>query len=184
MERTHYRLGLDIGANSIGWCCLSLDEDRRPCAVLAAGVRVFPDSRDPQTLASLAAERRAARAARRRRDRYLRRRRALANALVRHGLMPESGSVSGSDPWPLRQAALVRPLSPHELGRVIFHLNQRRGFASNRRTDGSNEEERGKIRDAADRLRGELSRAGAPTLGAWLAERHAARKPVRARLRG
>ena len=184
MERTHYRLGLDIGANSIGWCCLSLDEDRRPCAVLAAGVRVFPDSRDPQTLASLAAERRAARAARRRRDRYLRRRRALANALVRHGLMPESGSVSGSDPWPLRQAALVRPLSPHELGLVIFHLNQRRGFASNRRTDGSNEEERGKIRDAADRLRGELSRAGAPTLGAWLAERHAARKPVRARLRG
>lgn len=184
MEETHYRLGLDIGANSIGWCCLSLDGDRRPSAILAAGVRVFPDGRDPQTLASLAADRRAARAARRRRDRYLRRRRVLVNALVRHGLLPAGGSVAGTDPWPLREAALSRRLDPHDLGRVIFHLNQRRGFASNRKTDRGNEDDRGKIADAADRLRGELARAGAPTLGAWLAARHAEGKPVRARLRG
>jgi CRISPR-associated endonuclease Csn1 len=184
MTGTPYRLGLDLGANSLGWCCLELDGERRPIGIRAIGVRIFPDGRDPQTAASLAADRRAARAARRRRDRYLQRRRALVNALVRHGLLPASGSVAGSDPWPLREAALHRKLAPHELGRVIFHLNQRRGFASNRKTDRNNEDDKGKIAEAADKLRGEISRAGAATLGAWLATRHAARKPVRARLRG
>lgn len=108
----------------------------------------------------------------------------LVNALVRHGLLPATGSVAGSDPWPLREAALSRRLALHELGRVVFHLNQRRGFVSNRKTDGANEDERGKIKDASERLRVEIERAGTATLGAWLASRHAARKPVRARLRG
>lgn len=184
MTATNYRLGLDLGANSLGWCCLDLDAQGRPCGIRSIGVRIFPDGRDPKTAASLAAERRAARAMRRRRDRYLQRRRALVNALVRHGLLAASGSVAGSDPWKLREDALHRKLAPHELGRVIFHLNQRRGFASNRKTDRSNEDEKGKIADAADRLRGEMSRDGARTLGAWLAKRHEARKPVRARLRG
>lgn len=184
MTHAPYRLGLDLGANSLGWCCLELDPERRPIGIRAVGVRIFPDGRDPQTLASLAADRRAARSARRRRDRYLQRRRALVNALVRHGLLPEAGSISGSDPWPLREAALHRRLEAHELGRVIFHLNQRRGFASNRKTDRGNEDDKGKIAEAADALRTEMMRAGAPTLGAWLAARHATHKPVRARLRG
>jgi CRISPR-associated endonuclease Csn1 len=184
MSASHYRLGLDIGANSIGWCCLGLHGEGHPHEIIAAGVRVFPDGRDPQSYASLAADRRVARASRRRRDRYLQRRRALVNALVRHGLLPAAGTVAGSDPWPLREAALSQRLNPHDLGRVIFHLNQRRGFASNRKTDGGNEDDRGKISDAADRLRIEIERAGVATLGAWLAARHAARKPVRARLRG
>jgi CRISPR-associated endonuclease Csn1 len=184
MGTAPYRLALDLGANSLGWCCLELDPSGAPRGIRDIGVRIFPDGRDLKTAASLAAERRAARAMRRRRDRYLQRRRALVNALVRHGLLPASGSVAGTDPWPLREAALHRRLEPHALGRVIFHLNQRRGFASNRKTDRGNEDEKGKIDYAANRLKGEIARAGAPTLGAWLATRHAARKPVRARLRG
>ena len=183
-----YRLALDIGANSIGWCLLDLDPAGAPCGLLDMGVRVFPDGRDPKTLASLAAERRLARGMRRRRDRYLQRRTALLNALVRHALMPADEAARKAlellDPYALRRDALHRKLSPHELGRAIFHLNQRRGFASNRKTDRANDSEQGKIKTASDRLKTEIARAGLPTLGAWLAERHDRKQDVRARLSG
>jgi CRISPR-associated endonuclease Csn1 len=183
-----YRLSLDIGANSIGWCLLMLDIAGAPCGIRDIGVRVFPDGRDPKTLASLAADRRLARGMRRRRDRYLQRRTTLLNALVRHGLMPAEEVARKAlvelNPYALRRDALHRKLSPHELGRTIFHLNQRRGFASNRKTDRANEAEQGKIKTASDRLKAEIARAGLPTLGAWLAERHDRQQDVRARLTG
>jgi CRISPR-associated endonuclease Csn1 len=182
-----YRLALDIGANSIGWCCLRLDEAGQPTGILAMGVRVFPDGRNPKDGSSNAVARRQPRAMRRNRDRYLQRRRALLNALTRFELMPTDETarraIAERDPWALRAEALTRRLAPEELGRVLFHLNQRRGFASNRKADRGNEE-KGKIAEAADRLRAELARAEAVTLGAWLAERHAKREPVRARLVG
>jgi CRISPR-associated endonuclease Csn1 len=183
----NYRLALDVGANSIGWCALDLGADGAPRGIIGTGVRVFPDGRDPKTLSSLAAERRLARSMRRRRDRYLQRRRALMNALIRYGLMPadegERKLQASLDPYVLREAALHRQLAPTELGRVVFHLNQRRGFQSNRKMDRANEEQ-GKIANAADRLKTEIARGGHATLGAWLAERHARRAEVRARLRG
>ena len=183
-----YRLSLDIGTNSIGWCLLILDSAGTPCGVRDIGVRVFPDGRDPKTLASLAAERRLARAMRRRRDRYLQRRTALLNVLVRYGLLPAEETARQAlvrlDPYVLRRDALHRKLTLHELGRAIFHLNQRRGFASNRKTDRANDAEQGKIKIASDKLQAEIARAGLPTLGAWLAERHDRQQGVRARLVG
>ena len=183
-----YRLALDIGANSIGWCLFHLDTAGEPCGLRDIGVRVFPDGRDPKSLASLAAERRLARGMRRRRDRYLQRRTALLNALVRHGLMPADAparkALAGLDPYALRRDALHKKLSPYELGRAIFHLNQRRGFASNRKADRSNDAEQGKIKLASDVLKAEIARTGMPTLGAWLAERHDRQLDVRARLSG
>src|SRR5690348_9548161 len=43
-----YRLGLDLGANSIGWCALRLADDGTPCGLLDMGVRVYPDGRNPK----------------------------------------------------------------------------------------------------------------------------------------
>lgn len=187
-----YRLGLDIGTNSIGWCLLDLQENGEPRRIRprGLGVRLFPDGRDPQTKASLSADRRLARAMRRRRDRYVRRRSALMNTLVSLGLMPTDQAVRKDlektlDPYVLRGEALFRPLAPHELGRVLFHLHQRRGFKSNRRTDGDGDgEESGKIKAGIAQLRQEMAAANAPTLGAFLARRHAARQAVRVRLTG
>jgi len=157
-----YRLALDIGANSIGWCCLRLDGAGQPAGILAMGVRVFPDGRNPNDGSSNAVARRQARAMRRNRDRYLQRRQALLNALTRFALMPADEAarraIAERDPWALRAEALTRRLAPEELGRVLFHLNQRRGFASNRKADRGNEE-KGKIAEAADRLRAALARA-------------------------
>ena len=77
-EPFRYRLGLDLGSNSIGWCVLDLDAGGRPCGVRDAGVRILSPNeeagRDPQSKTSLAAERRDARSARRRRGRFVRRR--------------------------------------------------------------------------------------------------------------
>jgi CRISPR-associated endonuclease Csn1 len=127
------RLGLDMGTNSIGWCLYDGETIRD------MGVRIFSDGRDAKTGASLAVDRRAARAMRRRRDRYLGRRDALLRALIAVGLMPENKAeakkVAALDPYPLRAKGVSEKLTPHEFGRALFHLNQRRGFKSNRNTD-------------------------------------------------
>ena len=81
-----YRLGVDLGANSLGWCVYALDEVGEPQSIVRAGVRIYSDGRDPKSLASTAADRRLARQARRRRDRMLRRRQRIMDGLVRFGL--------------------------------------------------------------------------------------------------
>ena len=182
-----YRLGLDLGANSIGWGVLTLGADGHPAGLLDMGVRVYPDGRNPKDGSSLATARRLPRSIRRNRDRYLQRRTKLLNALTRHGLMPGDAAgrerVATLDPYPLRAAALHHRLEPHELGRALFHLSQRRGFKSNRKVDrGANEG--GLIRDAASATEAALARDGHATVGSWLAERHEKRSGVRVRLAG
>ncbi|MCC2110806.1 MAG: hypothetical protein KDJ16_02085, partial [Hyphomicrobiales bacterium] len=174
-----YRLGLDVGSNSIGWCAVNIDGDGNPCGLLDAGVRILTPNeeagRDPQKKQSLAADRRTARSARRRRDRFLRRQKKLINALVAAGLMPrdETGrkALERLDPYWLRAAALDQRLDLHEIGRTIFHLNQRRGFKSNRIADGDNDE--GSAMKVGMRaLEATLAEAGARTLGEFLAKRN------------
>lgn len=174
-----YRLGLDLGTNSIGWCALLLDERGVPCGVLDAGVRILTPNeeagRDPQSKASLARDRQMARSARRRRDRFLRRQKRLMALLVGAGLMPADPAARKAlerlDPYWLRAAALDRPLEPHELGRALFHLNQRRGFKSNRVADAG-ENEAGAIKEGVANLKWALEESGARTLGELLARRH------------
>ena len=88
-EKAKYRLGLDLGTNSIAWAAIRLDDHAEPCGILNMGVRIFSDGRDEQSKQSNAVERRLARGQRRRRDRYLGRRRGLMWALVECGLMPK-----------------------------------------------------------------------------------------------
>lgn len=40
-QKMRYRLGLDMGATSIGWAMIRLDSSDRPCAVIRAGARIF-----------------------------------------------------------------------------------------------------------------------------------------------
>ncbi len=164
------RLGLDIGTNSIGWWLYATDGDVIT-EVIDSGVRIFSDGRDPKSKASLAVDRRAARAMRRRRDRYLRRRAALMSKLAGAGLMPadpaQAKALELLDPYELRATGLDTALPLHHIGRALFHLNQRRGFKSNRKTDrGDNES--GKIKDATARLDLEMELKGARTYGEFL----------------
>ncbi len=172
-----WRLGVDLGTNSLGWAVVELDINGRPCGLPAAGSRIFSDGRDPKSGASLAVERRAARAMRRRRDRFKRRQAALLKHLILAGLFPgddtEREALAGLDPFALRARALHEALPLHHIGRALFHLNQRRGFKSNRKTDRGKNEESGKIRIGVSRLYDKMRDAGAETLGEFLHGRRA-----------
>lgn len=182
-----YRLGIDLGSSSIGWCMIRLDKRDQPCAVIRMGVRIFPDGRDPKDGSSLAVTRRLARQARRRRDRLLKRKSRLIDALVRLGFFPadvkERKALEKLDPYALRRKGLYEALNGPEFARALFHINQRRGFKSNRKTD-TRDQERGLMKKAINELRERLDQEGCKTVGEWLARRHGQGLSVRARLRG
>jgi CRISPR-associated endonuclease Csn1 len=190
-----YRLGIDLGTNSLGFCIFDLDKDNQPCGIRRMGVRIFSDGRDPQSKASLAASRRAARGARRRRDRYLKRRERLLAALIHHGLMPKNEvarkALERLNPYKLRAKGLEERLPLHHLGRALFHLNQRRGFKSNRKTergqDEKAEKESASMKGAAMALEKSLRDGGYRTFGQYLwkavMKEGRERCPVRARPR-
>lgn len=183
----HYRLALDLGTTSIGWALLRLDENDDPCAVIKLGARIFSDGRNPKNGASLAVDRRLARQMRRRRDRLLKRKRRMMAALIELSFLPADKQAREAlvklDPYALRARGLDAPLSGAEFGRALLHINQRRGFKSNRKTD-KRDNDSGVLKSAIKKLRETLDEDGHRTLGEWLASRHAAGEQVRARLTG
>ncbi|MDR3507158.1 MAG: type II CRISPR RNA-guided endonuclease Cas9 [Caulobacteraceae bacterium] len=191
LERS--RFAFDLGTNSIGWAIYRLDAAGRPEELADSGVRLFSDGRNPKDGQSLAAMRRIPRAARRRRDRFVQRRDWLMTLLIRHELMPgeeaDRKALEHLDPYAIRGRALDEILTPHEIGRALFHLNQRRGYSSNRIADArAEDEDKGKIAAAGERLGTTLKDHGARTLGEYYAKLQTGpireRQGVRARLRG
>jgi len=167
----NWRLGLDLGSNSLGWAVINLtnaDDGWLPCGIEDAGVRIFSDGRNAKSKASNAAERREPRGARRNRDRYKNRRRRLFNELVDFGLMPKDKvsqkDLETFDPWILRAQGLSQKIDVHQLGRALFHLHQRRGFKSNRKTDKSDSDS-GKVADATKLTLERMQENNARTLG-------------------
>ena len=186
LQRMRYRLALDIGTTSIGWAMLRLDIDDQPIAVTRAGVRIFGDGRNPKDGTSLAVTRREARGMRRNRDRRLKRKAKLMQALIDLSFFPveeaKRKQLDQLDPYLLRAKGLDHALSPAEFARAVFHLNQRRGFKSNRKSD-KKDNDSGALKIAIKKLREALATENLRTVGEWLAKRHQARKPVRARYR-
>ena len=136
MSEQGYRLGLDVGTNSLGWAVLGLSDDA-PSSVIATGVRIFAEGRDAKTKSTLKASRTEKRSARRRRDRFLQRQTFLISEMVKLGLFPseiaEQKELELQDPFEIRFKALSEQVPLHHLGRALFHINQRRGFKSNRK---------------------------------------------------
>jgi len=166
-----YRLGIDLGATSLGWSMIELNEDNTPKDLLDLGVRIFPDGRDAKTNEPLNVQRREHRSMRRNRDRYLQRRTYLLDTLVKYVLMPqnehERKQLEYLDPYVLRAKALDEEITLYELGRVIFHINQRRGFKSSRKMDSA-EKETSRMKEAIKELKQRLDNVGARTLGEYL----------------
>lgn len=165
-----YRVGLDVGTNSLGVAVVELEqtaEGLKPIRIEKLGVRIFSDARNPKDGSSNAEARRGPRGMRRNRDRRLMRKRKLMDELVDFGLMPKDldarKALEAHDPWMLRARALDGALDLHLIGRALFHLNQRRGFKSNRKTDKTDES--GKVYDAIARTKESMFELGARTLG-------------------
>lgn len=95
--------------------------------------------------------------------------------LVDAGLMPADEKrrkeLEKLDPYWLRAAALDQELTLHEIGRALFHLNQRRGFKSNRIAD-ADDSEKSATKAGMRALNEALDAQGARTLGEFLARRH------------
>lgn len=167
-------LGLDLGPNSIGWALIRSDAEGNAAGIIGCGVRVFPEGvdRTPQgSEQSKNESRRLARAARRIHQRRNRRRNWMRERLVAAGLAPSDESEWAAwlrlNPYALRSRGLDHPLTPHEFGRALYHLVQRRGFKSNRKTDNPKEDE-GTVKPAIHHLAGEIEKAGCRTLGEYL----------------
>lgn len=186
LHKMRYRLALDLGSSSLGWAMVRLNPSNQPCAVIKAGVRIFPDGRHPKDGSSLAVTRREARAMRRRRDRLLKRKARMIRMLIEHGFFPnaeaERKALATMNPYALRARGLDQALSPAEFGRALFHINQRRGFKSNRKTD-KRDNESGALKTAIGKVRATLEAEGCRTVGEWLHKRDQAGQPVRARFR-
>lgn len=138
-------LGLDVGTNSLGWALIDEGEDGAAGAIRAAGVRVFQEAVEPKSGNQRTPKnhkRRQSRLMRRQIRRRRQRRRALFALLRDHGLLPDDVSAQldlltdddRHNPYRLRALGVHERLEPWEFGRVLYHLNHRRGFKSNRHT--------------------------------------------------
>ena len=186
LHKMSYRIGLDLGTSSIGWALIRLNENHAPCAIIKTGVRIFSDGRNPNDGSSLAVTRREARGMRRRRDRLLKRKQRMMKTLIELGFFSSDDKTrqleKNKNPYELRAKGLDDVLTPSEFARACFHINQRRGFKSNRKTD-KKENDSGALKLAINTLRANLKEENCRTVGEWLYKRQCQGLTVRARYR-
>ena len=167
-----YTLGLDIGSKSIGWALLA-DKPKR--SILDIGVRVFPEGVDRDTKGaekSKSSTRREARGTRRTHKRRNLRRDKLVKTLRENELLPKNDEdllklLSEKNPYKIRAMGLDEKLELYDFGRALFHINQRRGFKSNRKTGKA--KENGKVAKEAGELKQKIDEAKCRTLGEYFA---------------
>lgn len=171
----HRILGLDVGANSIGWMLVDPDAEK----IIASGVRVFPegvDNFDTKKEKPKMEGRRVARGMRRQIARRRARKRRLRELLCANGLLPPAScdqrALDALDPYRLRRRVLTERLMPHEFGRMLVHLNQRRGFKSNRKSDRGRKADGTGLLGEINELGARLKEANCQTLGEYLANLH------------
>ena len=156
-------LGLDLGTNSIGWALI----DKSKNTILGSGSRIFPEGveniGDGDREVSKSASRTEDRGKRRQFFRQRLRKKYLLRLLAQHELCPvEFNSLKvwnakevfnnpvviewlSENPYELRAKGMNEKLTLHQLGRVFYHMIQRRGFLSNSRSAGSDDNEKSVI---------------------------------------
>jgi CRISPR-associated endonuclease Csn1 len=170
----NFTLGLDLGTNSIGWAIIGHDDNQEPSELVACGTRIFQEAVDAKTKTPKNKARRDARSARKLVSRRKMRRATLLNLLISKDFLPTDESDrqkiftdnKSFDPYQLRKKALDEKLTSYELGRVLYHLCQRRGFQSNRKAASK---EDGDVKKAIIYIRQEMIDSKSRTLGEYLA---------------
>ncbi len=151
-------LGLDLGTNSIGWAVI----DELSNKIIGIGSRIFPEGVNKLGEGEKELSKNASRTANRGlRKQFFRRRlrkQKLLVLLASQGMCPLSAQAITQwkskkrfpeeelrdwlvlNPYELRHKALSEQITLEELGRVFFHLIQRRGFLSNSRSATKSDE--------------------------------------------
>lgn len=142
-------LGLDLGVGSIGWCLVEKDDKNIPLRIIRMGSRIVPITKEEENgytrgnAISKNADRTVKRTARKCYDRYQLRRKALVNLLKRCGMMPDKGLILEQSPldlWQKRADAASKEISLEEVGRVLLHINQKRGYKHSRLSNSDSKE--------------------------------------------
>ncbi|MCQ2290732.1 MAG: type II CRISPR RNA-guided endonuclease Cas9 [Muribaculaceae bacterium] len=128
-------LGLDLGSNSIGWALVE-NHEGKPTKILGMGSRIVPiegkvlDAFNKGQAITINAKRTEKRTARKLIDRYQMRRFNLCEILKQNNMMPSHELMCAPKEllWKLRSDAVSKQISLQELGRVLYHINQKRGF--------------------------------------------------------
>lgn len=181
----NYRLGLDIGSNSIGWA--AVDEEGKK---ILSGVRIFPsgfikEKGDNSPEKSPAADRRLARQTRRQGERRRRRWKSVAFVLKDAGLLSDDTRNIDPNPYALRARALSSRLEPFEVGRALYHLQKRRGFKSSLKDLSSEDDkELGAVKGAISNLEHRIHEEGKLTLGELLSSVNGSDERLRSRYLG
>ncbi|MBO6622192.1 MAG: type II CRISPR RNA-guided endonuclease Cas9 [Balneola sp.] len=166
-------LGLDLGVASIGWGLIETGRNNENGKILKSGVRIFQGNEQRADAApgeSSNADRRTKRSIRRQRDRRTRRKINLYVTLKQRGLAPNKSEWDewvSINPYTIRAKALDEKVSLHELGRALYHLNQRRGYKSNRKA-GSDKE--GAVKEGISKVRKQMAKHSARTIGEYFYE--------------
>lgn len=183
-------LGLDLGTNSIGWALIDDVQNK----IVGVGSRIFPmgveNLGDGDNEMSKNASRTGARGVRRQFFRKRLRKKILLKALSEHKMCPlvetdfsewkktkqfpseKLKTWFALNPYDLRQKALTEKLSLEEIGRVFYHLIQRRGFLSNSRKGGSDDGAifKGNVKDGKIGITETQVKIEDKTLGSYLFE--------------
>ena len=163
----NYRIGLDIGIASIGWCVLETDANGEPTRIENLGVRIFDAAEHPKDGSSLALPRRQARGLRR-----LVRRRAHRVERVKSLLQYTFGeeaidAIEKNEPVDiikLRVDGLDNKLTYQEISRLCVYFVKHRGFRSSRKA-GAKEKDEGKLLSATKANRERLVRGNYRSVG-------------------
>lgn len=199
-----YTLGLDLGPNSIGWACIEKENHK----VLGLGSRIFQEGVNNYNQGKETSKnesRRLARQSRRQYARKVQRKDKLKNILRSLGMFPEKAEdepdffqfkdkffnldlkflkLHKNRPprtlyiYRLRKKGLDEKLTKLEFGRVLYHLNQRRGFKSSLKSGQVKDDN--KIIESTSELQKKMDEKKGRTLGEYLADKN----PMEERLRG
>jgi CRISPR-associated endonuclease Csn1 len=142
-------LGLDLGVSSIGWAYVSLDKENKKGQIHDMGVRIVPLTTDEikefstGNAISTNKGRTMKRGARRTFQRFKLRREQLVRTMEREGWIPTGFDFQTDralDIYALRAKAATERISLEELAKVLYMLNGKRGYQSNRKAQNEDEE--------------------------------------------
>lgn len=166
-------LGLDLGVGSIGWALLQMDDDK-PQQIVALGSRIVPISNDDSDqfqkgqAITKNADRTQRRTARKGYDRYQQRRTLLTEALRQRNMLPQRMDENVIDLWHLRARAASEQISLTELGRVLYHINQKRGYKHAKADNSGDKKQTDYVKEVNGRF--EALHAMGKTLGQYFYE--------------
>lgn len=175
-----YRLGLDVGIKSVGWCVLECDENGEPIQINALNSRIFDAAEQSKTGASLAEPRRNARGLRRRIRRKSFRLERIRKLFSENGielfetqddLICLKDEYKNLDVVKLRSDALDKKLTEAEFARVLYSLARHRGFKSNKR-EGAKDSDEGKLLGSIRKSEEKMRESGMRTRGEQLYKKY------------